>query len=76
MTTTIQVSNETKELLNNLKRSHNSKTYDEVIKTLAKRKTKSLYGSLASRGDKGSFKKAMKILHELRDSSDRFKNIR
>jgi len=67
-TTTIQVEDPTKELLNELKKSFNSKTYDEVINTLARKKTKSMYGKLA-KGKKISAKEMMK---GLRDKNDRF----
>ena len=71
-TTTIQIKNETKDLLNNLKKSYNSNTYDEVIQAMARAKAKSLYGSLAGKGRKSSFLAAMKILKGLRGSGDRF----
>ena len=45
-TTTIQLEKPTKELLNTLKENYSVKTYDEVIKTLIKRKHKSMYGVL------------------------------
>ena len=45
-TTTIQLEKPTKELLNTLKSNYSVKTYDEVIKTLIKRKHKSMYGVL------------------------------
>ncbi len=48
-TTTIQVEKPTKELLNELKKSFNSKTYDEVIQSLVGKKTKSMYGKLAGK---------------------------
>ncbi len=66
-TTTIQVEKPTKELLNNLKKSFHSKTYDEVIQKLAKKKTKSIYGKLA----KGINIPAKEMLKELRDKRDR-----
>ena len=67
-TTTIQVENPTKELLTELKKSFNSKTYDEVIRTLVRKKTKSMFGKL-SKGKKIS---ATQMLRGLRDKSDRF----
>ena len=67
-TTTIQVENPTKELLNELKKSFNSKTYDDVIQNLVRKKTKSGYGKLA-KGKKVSTSAMMKAL---RDKSDRF----
>jgi len=45
-TTTIQLKKPTKELLEKLKENYSVKTYDEVIKTLIKRKHKSMYGVL------------------------------
>lgn len=67
-TTTIQVENPTKELLNELKKSFESKTYDEVIQMLVKKKTKSMYGKLA-----GSRKvSASEMMKGLRDKHDRF----
>lgn len=67
-TTTIQVENPTKELLNELKKNFNSKTYDEVIMALVSRKTKSMYGKFA-KGRKIPFSEAIK---GLRDKDDRF----
>ncbi len=67
-TTTIQVENPTKELLNELKKNFHSKTYDEVIITLVRKKTKSMFGKLA-RGKRPS---ATKMIKGLRDKSDRF----
>lgn len=67
MATTIQVERETKEVLNELKKSFNSKTYDEVIGILVRKKTKSMYGKLG-KSKKISLKKAMK---GLRDKDDR-----
>ena len=67
-TTTIQIENPTKELLNELKKNYNSKTYDEVIKTLVSKKTKSMYGKLA----KGKKISATGLLKNLRDKGDRF----
>ena len=68
MTTTIQIENPTKDLLNELKKSFRSKTYDEVIVSLVRKKTKSMYGKL-SKGKKVSVSKLMK---NLRDKSDRY----
>ena len=67
-TTTIQVESPTKELLNELKKSFNSKTYDDVIQNLVRKKTKSMYGNL-SKGKKVS---ATAMMKGLRDKSDRF----
>jgi len=67
-TTTIQIEDPTKELLNELKKNFHSKTYDQVINALARKKTKSMYGKLA-KGKKISIAEMMK---GLRDKSDRF----
>ena len=67
-TTTIQVEHPTKEILNELKKSFHSRTYDEVIQNLVKRKMKSMYGKF-SKGGKISKSEMMK---GLRDKSDRF----
>jgi len=67
-TTTIQVENPTKELLNELKKSFNSKTYDDVIQNLVRKKTKSMYGKLA----KGKKVSTAAMMKDLRDKSDRF----
>ncbi len=67
-TTTIQLEYPTKELLNELKQSFHSKTYDEVIRTLVKKKTKSMYGKLA----KGKGVSTAEMMESLRDKSDRF----
>jgi predicted CopG family antitoxin len=67
-TTTIQIEQDTKALLNELKTNFESKTYDDVIKALVRHKSKSMYGK-ASGTKKISFKKMM---HGLRDKHDRF----
>ncbi|MDO8428594.1 MAG: hypothetical protein Q7S92_05270 [Candidatus Diapherotrites archaeon] len=67
-TTTIQIEKHTKEVLNELKESFESKTYDEVIMQLVRKKTKSMYGTLG-KGKKVSFKQMME---GLRDKHDRF----
>ena len=67
-TTTIQVENPTKDLLNELKKNYNSKTYDEVIKVLVSKKTKSMFGKLA----KGETISAAEMVKCLRDKRDRF----
>ena len=67
MSTTIQVENPTKELLNNLKANYNSKTYDEVIIALVRKKEPSMYAKLSK--DKVS---AKEMLKGLRDKSDRY----
>lgn len=67
-TTTIQIENPTKELLNELKKNYNSKTYDEVINTLVSKKTKSMYGKLT----KGKKVSAVEMMKGLRDKCDRF----
>jgi len=67
-TSTIQIEAPTKELLNELKKSFNSKTYDEVIQNLLRKKTKSMYGKLLV-GKKIS---VSEMLKGLRDKGDRF----
>ena len=67
-TTTIQLEKSTKELLNELKKNSNSKTYDEVIQILLRKKTKSMYGKFTN-GKKISVKEMMK---GLRDKNDRY----
>lgn len=66
--TTIQVEIPTKKLLNNLKTNYNSKTYDEVIIALVRKKEPSMFAKL-SKGKKISAKEMMK---GLRDKSDRY----
>ena len=66
-TATIRVENPTKELLNELKKSFNSKTYDEVIQNLVRAKTRSMYGKLS----KGRRVSAAQMMKGLRDKSDR-----
>ena len=67
-TTTIQIENPTKDLLNELKKSFNSKTYDEVIQNLVRKKTRSMYGKLS----KGRKVLTGQMMEGLRDKSDRF----
>lgn len=67
-TTTIQVEKSTKELLNELKKNSDSKTYDEVIQTLLKKKTKSMYGKFT----KGKNISVEEMMEGLRDKSDRY----
>lgn len=67
MSTTIQVEIPTKELLNELKKSFQSKTYDEVIQKLVRKKTNSMYGALA----KEKKVSVSKMMNKLRDKSDR-----
>ena len=67
-TTTIQVENPTKELLNKLKKSFNAKTYDDVIQNLVRKKTGSMFGKF-SRGKRIS---AAAMIKGLRDKHDRF----
>ncbi|MFH1695499.1 MAG: hypothetical protein ABH850_03690 [Candidatus Micrarchaeota archaeon] len=67
-TTTIQVENKTKEILNHLKGNFNSKTYDEVILTLVKKKTKSMHGKFAGKKRLS----AAEIMKGLRDKHNRF----
>ena len=66
-TSTIQLEKSTKDILNELKESFNSTTYDEVIKKLLKKKTGSMFGALG-KGRKISVKEMMK---GLRDKHDR-----
>ncbi|MFA6268948.1 MAG: hypothetical protein WCW13_02450 [archaeon] len=65
-TSTIQVEKLTKDLLNELKHTFGSKTYDEVIQTLVKRKTESGFGKFAKK--KISVEEMMA---GLRDKNDR-----
>jgi hypothetical protein len=65
-TSTIQVEKPTKDLLNELKHTFGSKTYDAVIQTLVKRKTESGFGKFAKK--KVSIKEMMT---DLRDKNDR-----
>lgn len=64
--TAVRVENSTKELLNELKKSLNSKTYDEVIQNLVRAKTGSMYGKLS----KGGNVSAARMMKGLRDKSD------
>ncbi|PIN85084.1 MAG: hypothetical protein COV47_04065 [Candidatus Diapherotrites archaeon CG11_big_fil_rev_8_21_14_0_20_37_9] len=66
-TTTIQIEKPTKELLTELKKNFKSKTYDEVIQQLVRKKTNSMYRKLAGR-KKITFAKA---IEGLRDKSER-----
>ncbi|MFH1751441.1 MAG: hypothetical protein ABH821_00670 [archaeon] len=68
VTTTIQIEAPTKELLNELKTSFSTKTYDEVIRILVKKKTKSMYGKLG----KGKKISATEMMKGLRDKHDRY----
>ncbi|MFH1587896.1 MAG: hypothetical protein ABIA76_00990 [Candidatus Diapherotrites archaeon] len=68
MATTIQIETPTKDLLNELKKSFQSKTYDDVIQTLVRKKTKSTYGALA----KEKKTSAAEMMKGLRDKSDRY----
>ena len=67
-TTTIQLEKPTKELLNTLKENYSVKTYDEVIKTLIKRKHKSMYGVLKNANF--TTEQAIKEIRKTRDSED------
>ena len=67
-TTTIQIENPTKNLLGELKKNFQLKTYDEVIQALVRKKTGSRFGKI-SKGKKVSVRAMMK---GLRDKSDRF----
>ena len=67
MVTTIQVQQQTLELLKKLKEETRARSYDEAITKIvvAGTKTESLYGFLGKRSRKW-------ILKDLRDKSDRF----
>jgi hypothetical protein len=65
-TSTIQLEKPTKDLLNELKHNFGSKTYDEVIQTLVKRKTPSTFGKFA----KGKVS-VREMMAGLRDKDDR-----
>ena len=69
MPSTIQVEKDTMELLKNLKNAYKTKTYDDVINQLVRKKVSpSMFGKLAKKK-----KYTMKeILKGLRDESDRF----
>ncbi len=67
MNTTIQVDMETKKILEKVKNAYKTKTYDGAIRALLKKKTPSLYGSLAK--DKKIFLKD--IVKGLRYEDDR-----
>ncbi|MBI4043602.1 MAG: hypothetical protein HY393_02230 [Candidatus Diapherotrites archaeon] len=67
-TTTIQVQQDTKKLLDSLKEVYSVKTYDQVINKLIQKKSKSMYGALADEGKPISMKE---ILKGLRDKHDR-----
>ena len=65
MTTTIQIKDETHDLLKKLRSSLDAHSYDEVITKLASTHTRSLYGFCG--------KKSLKVaLADLRDKHDRF----
>lgn len=73
MATTIQIQDDTKELLKHVIKSTNSKTYDEAIQKLVKMKTsKSMYGAFAVNGKKYPVKEIVKDLRSERDNADRF----
>lgn len=72
MATTIQVQDDTKELLRHFIKLTNSKTYDEAIQRIIRMKSKgSLFGAFAS-GKKYSAKGIVKHLREERDNAGRF----
>lgn len=53
MSTTIQISNTTKQMLEQLKEKENAKSYDEIITALMKKHTKlpkSMFGTLKGKG--------------------------
>ena len=64
MTTTIQVEESTLELLRQLKKAKQLKSYDEVVKSLINDKKISLWGFLGKQT-------LQKILGDLRDEKDR-----
>lgn len=66
MATTIQIENPTKKMLNELKSNYNSKTFDEVIVTLLKKREPSMYSKFF-KGKKISAKAMMKGLREKND---------
>lgn len=66
VSTTIQIEAPTKELLDGFKRNFHSKTYDDVINALVRKKTKSMYGFLAGK-KKISVNEMMKGLRDKRD---------
>ncbi len=68
MVTTVQVEDGTLKLLKQLKQETNSKTYDEVIQVLSKKRFKSMAGALAGKKKYTSDE----ILKGLRDERDRF----
>lgn len=68
-TTTIQVQQSTKKLLDSLKEAYGVKTYDAVINQLIQKKTKSMHGFLADEGKNISMKE---ILKGLRDKNDKY----
>jgi len=65
MTTTIQIKDETHDLLKKLRSSLEAHSYDEVIISLAAMRTRSLYGFCGKRSLK-------EVLAGLRDKHDRF----
>ncbi len=65
MTTTIQIQDQTLELLKKVKEETNSSSYDEAIKRIILRKKESFFGYLGKKTKK-------EILEGLRDKSDRF----
>lgn len=62
-TTTIQVQQETKKLLDSLKEAYRVKTYDQVINKLIQKKSKSMHGAFADQGPV-STKEILKWLKE------------
>jgi len=65
-TSTIQLEKPTKDLLNELKHNFGSKTYDEIIQILVKRKTGCAFGKFA----KGKVS-VTEMMKGLRDKNDR-----
>ncbi|MFH1240564.1 MAG: hypothetical protein V1672_05105 [Candidatus Diapherotrites archaeon] len=68
MASTIQVEKDTMELLKNLKNTYNTKTYDELINQLVRKKVS---GSMFAKLSKGKTYTMKNILKGLRDESDR-----
>lgn len=68
-TTTIQVQQDTKKLLDSLKEAYDVKTYDAVINKLIQKKSKSMHGALADADHPVSMKE---ILKGLRDKHDKY----
>lgn len=68
MTTTIQISNETADILKSLRKQTNSRSYDEVIQTILKdhQSCHSLFGFAGKKLTK------KEILNGIRDKDDKY----